>query len=88
MAVEAEVPWLKLEAVSLHLPCHGLYLGKLLDSLWLVCLYQVVEQLVDVCRICCHAAFEHIVGECLEAEQLRHLPSEVYEAFADVYVIL
>ena len=87
MGIEREVPRLEGEVRALGfagLVAHGV---EFLDGGGLVGLDEVVEELIDVGHVGGHAVLEHIVGEGVVAEELRHLAANVDDAAADVDVV-
>ena len=88
MTVIGRVPRLHHKVGSL------LALGNLAECLFLlqcrglVGRYQVVEQLVDILHLGCHAVFQHIVGIRVVTQELGYLAAQVDEALADGQVVL
>ena len=62
MRIEAKVPRLKLEVLSLCFLCHFLNLFDFFDGRRLVSYNQVVEQFIDIAHVACHAMFQHVIG--------------------------
>ena len=85
--IVAEVPRPQFEVLTLQSPCQPFYLRHFFFGCRLVGVYQVVEQLVDITNIGCHAMFQHVVGIGFESQQLGHLPAQVHQSLADGQVV-
>ena len=87
VGVETEVPRLHGEVLALGLACRFADFLHLFQCRRLVCVNETVEQAIHIAAVSGHAALEHVVGIGLAAQQLRNLPAQVDESFADFNVV-
>ena len=63
-------------------------LFPLLHGRRLIGIDEVIQQLIDVAGVRCHAAFQHVVGIRLVPKKLGYLAAQVDEPFAYFEVVL
>ena len=88
MGVEAEVPRLQFEVLTLKLASHLFDGSHFFLGCGLIGLDEVVEQFIDIAHITCHAVFQHIVGIGIMPQELGQFTTQVNDPLAYLKVVL
>ena len=86
--IESEVPWLHLEVIAFQFLGKCLHLFNFLDGCRLVGIDEVVQKLIYIFCIACHAMAEHVVGIGLESQKLSQFTAQINQLLADFQVVL